>query len=495
MTSQDKKFDIVIIGAGVVGCSIARGLSRFKVKVAVLEKESDVGWGASCRNSGVVHAGFNNDPGTLMARYCVIGNQSFSNVAQELDIPYQKIGKLVVAREKEEVDELKKLKRQGDINGVKNLEIIGESEIRKMEPGLQGIAALYSPETAITSPYLYTIALAESAIKNGVQFFLDSQIKKIEKIKAGQFLLKTQNDQFEANYIINSAGIYSDQVARLAGINYYHIYPCRGEYYVLDKKAASLINHLIYPVPHPEEGGLGIHLTPTVDGNILIGPSNEYIEEREDYAVTRPIINQLCREAQQFLPTISPKYFITNYAGVRAKQTPPSQGGYRDFVIEESPIVPHMINLIGIESPGLTAAQPIAGKVVAIINKKERLLPNSDFTPYRQGIIRFAEQDEETKRRLIQQNPDYGEIICRCEQVTKREILQALNNPLGAKSLISIKYRSRAMMGRCQGGYCLTRIIELLRERFNYQPEDFLLKGPKSYMLTGYCSDGVGKHD
>ncbi|GAB4116079.1 MAG: NAD(P)/FAD-dependent oxidoreductase [Candidatus Caldatribacteriota bacterium] len=491
----NRKFDLIIIGAGVIGCSIARQLSRYKIKVAVLEKNSDVGWGSSGRNSGVVHAGFNNQPGSLMASYCVLGNQSFSQIAQELNIPYKKIGKLVVAKKKEEIKELNKLKKQGETNGVKNLEIIGASEIKKMEANLQGIAALYSPETAITSPYHYTISLAENAWQNGVQFFLDTSVQNIQRIKTNKFVLLTPNVSFETNYVINCAGVCSDQIAQLVGINTYRIYPCRGEYFILDKKASSLINHLIYPVPHPEEGGLGIHLTPTIDGNVLIGPSNEYIEDREDYSVTMEILNKLCQEAQEFLSLISSRYFIANYAGIRAKQTPPNQGGFQDFLIEENPAVPNMINLIGIESPGLTAAQPIAEQVVALIEKKEGLTPNPDFNPYHSGILRFAEQDEETKRRLIKEDPDYGEIICRCEQVTKKEILQAIDNPLAARSLISIKYRSRAMMGRCQGGYCLTRIMELLKEKYDFKPEDFLLKGPESHLLTGYRSKGVNNDD
>ncbi|KUK50187.1 MAG: FAD dependent oxidoreductase [candidate division TA06 bacterium 32_111] len=490
--NTEDRFDVIVIGAGVVGCSIARELSRFKVKVAVLEKESDVGWGSSCRNSGVIHAGFNNKPGTLMAKYCVEGNQKFHSIAQELDVPFKKTGKLVVAKKNNEITGLKKLKRQGELNGVKNLEIIGEQEIKKLEPNVRGVAALLSPETAITSPYLYTIALAENALKNGVRFYLNTEVENIKKKTSGEFFLKTQNKQFIADYLINSTGVYCDEIARMAGIDCYRIYPCRGEYYVLDKNASSLMNHLIYPVPHIEEGGLGIHLTPTVDGNVLIGPSNEYIDinKRNDYAVTMEVLFKLCKEAQEFLPAISPRYFIRNYAGIRSKQTPPSQGGYKDYVIEESEEAPNMISLIGIESPGLTAAYPIAKKVVSMIDQKEKLTPNPHFNPYRKGILRFEEQDDETKKELVEENSDYGEVICRCEQVTKKEILEAIDNPLGARSLISIKYRSRAMMGRCQGGYCQTRILELLKEKYNYNWNDFLLRGSGSYMLTGNRSNG-----
>jgi len=488
--NTDNHFDVIIIGAGVVGCSIARELSRFKVRVAVLEKESDVGWGSSCRNSGVIHAGFNNQPGTLMAKYCVEGNQLFHSFAEELDVPFQKTGKLVVAKNNREIAGLKKLKKQGERNGVKNLDIISEKEMKKLEPNIKGVAALLSPETGITSPYLYTIALAENALKNGVQFYLDTELKNIKKKTSGKFVLNTTNKQFIADYLINSAGVYCDEIAKMADIDHYRIYPCRGEYYVLDKNVSSLISHLIYPVPSVEEGGLGIHLTPTVDGNILIGPSNEYLNKKNDYAVTTEILQKLFQEAQEYLPAISAKYFIRNYAGIRAKQTPPLQGGYRDYVIEESEEVTNMINLIGIESPGLTAAYPIAKEVVTMIDKKEKLSPNPDFNPYRKGILRFEEQDEETKRKLVEQDPDYGEVICRCEQVTKKEILQAIDNPLGARSLISIKYRSRAMMGRCQGGYCQARIMELLKEKYHYKWDDFLLRGSESYMLTGNRSNG-----
>ncbi|GAH46066.1 unnamed protein product, partial [marine sediment metagenome] len=242
-------------------------------------------------------------------------------------------------------------------------------------------------------------------------------------------------------------------------------------------------------VPQARAGGLGIHLTPTIDGNILIGPSNEYIKIKDNLSTTFKVMKMLYAEARGFLPLISPQYIIRSYSGLRAKQAPSSEGGFWDFVVEESDTVNNFINLIGIESPGLTAAQPIAQRVVEIINKKERLNSDPSFNPFRKGILRFEEQDEETKKTLIKQDPDYGEIVCRCEKVTKKEILEAANNPLGARSLISIKYRTRAMMGRCQGGYCLPRIIEILRENFNLTPREITLKGNNSYLLTGYRSN------
>jgi len=486
-------YDVVIIGGGVVGCAIARELSRYKTSIAVLEKEDDVGWGISCRNSGVVHAGFNYKSGTLRAQLCVEGNKSFAKLCHELDVPYKKIGKVVVAQKKEEIRELKKLKTQGEKNKVESLQIINSAELKKLEPNVKGIAALYSPETAITSPYILTIALAENALTNGVYFFLNTEVKSIAKLRNSDFRINTNKGEFTSSYVINSAGIYSDRVAHMVEKDKYRIYPCRGEYYVLDKNASWIINHLIYPVPKAGIGGLGIHFTPTIDKNILIGPSNEYIRQKDNFSSTSKIMKMLASESQDFLPLISSRDIIRSYSGIRAKQAPSSEGGFWDFVIEESDTVDNFINLIGIESPGLTAAQPIAKRVVEILSKKERFNSNLSFNPFRKGIFRFEEQDEETKKALIKQDPDYGEIICRCEKVTKKEILEAINNPLGARSLISIKYRTRAMMGRCQGGYCQTRIMEILRESFKLSPKEITLKGNNSYLLTGYRSNKENK--
>ncbi len=486
-------YDVVIIGGGVVGCAIARELSKYKTSIAVLEKEDDVGWGTSCRNSGVVHAGFNYKSGTLRAQLCVEGNKSFAEFCRQLDVPYKKIGKLIVAKKKEEIKELQKLMQQGDINGAENLQIIDFNEVKKLEPNIEGIAALYSPETAITSPYILTIALAENALTNGVSFFLNTEVKSIAKLRNSDFRINTNKGEFTSSYVINSAGLYSDKVAHMVGKDKYRIYPCRGEYYVLDKNASWIINHLIYPVPKAGIGGLGIHFTPTIDKNILIGPSNEYIKQKNNFSSTSKIMKMLAAESQDFLPLISSRDIIRSYSGIRAKQAPSSEGGFWDFVIEESATVNNFINLIGIESPGLTAAQPIAKRVVEIFNKKERLNSNLSFNPFRKGILRFEEQDEETKKTLIKQEPDYGEIVCRCEKITKKEILEAINNPLGARSLVSIKYRTRAMMGRCQGGYCQTRIMEILRESFKLSPKELTLNGGKSYLLTGYRSNEVSK--
>jgi glycerol-3-phosphate dehydrogenase len=360
--------------------------------------------------------------------------------------------------------------------------------MKRLEPNIQGIAALYSGDTAVTAPYLLTIALAENALENGAAFFLNTEVKRIRCLGTASFEIQTNRGNFTASYVINSAGLYADKIARMVGIKGYRIYPCRGEYYVLDKNAAFMISRPVYPAPRKDAGGLGVHFTTTVEGVILIGPSAEYIKQRNNVATTRQIMNLLFKEARSFLPLVSPHYFIRSYAGLRAKQAPPSEGGFRDYVIEESKTVPNFINLIGIESPGLTASEPIAKMVVDMIDKKEKLTSKPDFNPLRKGIIRFAEQDEEMKKTLVQQNPDCGEIVCRCEQITRKEVLDALNNPLGARSLNSIKYRTRTMMGRCQGGYCLHRLVQILVEDFGLSPQDICLNGDNSYLFTGYRS-------
>lgn len=492
-------YDAIIVGAGVVGCAIARELSRLDLKIAVLEKEPDVGWGASCRNSGVVHSGYNNTPGSLMAKFCVMGNEGFEALCNELDVPYKKTGKLVVADGPEEMPALERLKTQGDANGVKGLEIIDGERVRKLEPHLEhAYAAMLSPNSAITSPYHLTIALAENAISNGVEFFLTHELEEIRRgeKEGGEdfFVLQAGGRNFESRVLINSAGVQSARVSSLAGVDAYRIYPCRGEYYVLDKNAGELIDRLVYPVPKPGSGGLGIHLTPTVDGNILIGPSNEYLDDAEDYRVTDPVLKTLSEEARSYMPQLGGGYYIRSYAGMRAKQTPPEVGGYTDYVIKEEAEIRGLINLIGIESPGLTASQPIAEEVRGIVEKilerrGTRPQQRENFEPRHKGITRFAEQDDETKAELIASDADYGEIICRCETVTKREIRRAIENPLGARNLISIKYRSRAMMGRCQGGYCTQRILKILEEEYGVEAAEIFLARENSPLLLGSRRD------
>ncbi|MCF7936707.1 MAG: NAD(P)/FAD-dependent oxidoreductase, partial [Synergistales bacterium] len=377
MTSEA---DVAIVGAGVVGCAVARELARYRLSVCVVEKEADVGWGTSCRNSGVVHSGINYRPGTLRARLDVRGNELMAPLCRELRVPMQRIGKLTVAGCTAEIPELHRIREQGEANGVPGLELIGPGAMRRIQPGVEGVAALHSPSSGIVCPYSLTIALAENALRGGAAFRLESEVTGIHRGPGG-FTLQTTSGDVSAPVVINAAGLGADRVAAMAGIDGYRHYPCRGEYYVLDRRLAGSVATLIYPAPRVDSPGLGIHLTPTVEGNILIGPSSEYVGEREDCATTRQVMASLREHGRELLPGLSMRDFIRSFAGVRPKQTPPEVGGNRDFVIEESPDCPGLINLIGIESPGLTASPAIAEMVREMVAVHLPLEADEGFVP------------------------------------------------------------------------------------------------------------------
>lgn len=474
-------YDVLIVGGGSVGCAVAYALSRYDLTVAVAEKELDVGMGTSGRNSGVVHAGFNNRPGSLMARLCVEGNEGFEALCRTLDVPYKKTGKLIVGYDEADRQALIKLKEQGERNGVKGLRIIGADEIRAIEPDLPASFAMLSENTAVFNPFLYSIHLAEASAQNGVRYYLNSPVTAVTATAEG-YRVRAGDHELTCRTLINSAGLFSDRISAMAGDPSFTIYPCRGEYYLLDKGDLKMP---VYPVPRPGVGGLGVHLTVTVDGNILIGPSADYIDAPEDYSTTVPVLDQLRREAQMLMPTLNMRTVIGTYSGVRPKLVKKGQANFGDFVIERSPKAKHLVNLIGIESPGITASMPIARMVLDILSEDTELMERPDFIPTYRGIPRFAELSREEQRALIAQDPDYGDVVCRCETVTRAQVKQALHNPIGATGVIAVKNRTRSTMGRCNGGYCFQRIVELLLSE-GKAPGDIDLKRRGDRPLLGY---------
>ncbi len=474
-------YDVLIVGGGSVGCALAYALSRYDLKVAVAEKELDVGMGTSGRNSGVVHAGFNNRLGSLMAKLCVEGNEGFEALCRDLDIPYKKTGKLIVGYDEADRQALVKLKEQGEKNGVKGLEIIDGAAIRAIEPDLPASWAMLSKNTAVFNPFLYSIHLAEASAQNGVRYYLGSPVTDITAIENG-YTVRAGTHALTCRTLVNSAGLFSDRISAMAGDPSFTIYPCRGEYYLLDKGDLKLP---VYPVPRPGVGGLGVHLTVTVDGNILIGPSADYIENHEDYSTTEPILDQLRREAQVLLPTLNMRTVIGTYAGVRPKLVKKGEANFGDFVIVRSPKAKHLINLIGIESPGITASMPIARMVLDILSEDTELKEKPDFVPTYRGIPPFGELSREEQRALIAEDPDYGDVVCRCVTVTRAQVKRALNNPIGATGVIAVKNRTRSTMGRCNGGYCFQRIVELLLSE-GKAPGDIDLKRRGDHPLLGY---------
>lgn len=491
-----QNFDIAIIGGGVVGSAIARELSKYKLSVALIEKYPDVGFDTSCRNSGVVHSGIHYKHGTKRARLAVAGNAMMDKLCSDLKVKIKRIGKLTIAQNIEDMKGINRLMKDGVANGVPGIRVIDHEEMQKHQAGVSGIAAIWSPSTGIISPYGLTIALAENACENGIQFFLDTEVISIDKPKQNgeNFVIHTTGVIFTAKFVINAAGLFADKISEMVGVRESNtgeplkIYPCRGEYYVLDKRLEGTVQTLLYPVPGAKDAGLGIHLTPTVDGNILIGPSARYLcdESPVDYRVTDEILQSLRTEGQKLLPELKMSDFIRNFAGNRAKRTPPSVGGNGDFIIEEAEDVPNFINLVGLESPALTSSPAIALDVKEILANKLELVEKENWNGERAGITgHFCDLPLEEQQRLVKIYPDYGEIICRCEKITKKEIKDAIENKLGATTLESIKYRARSGMGRCQGGFCMPKIVRILRDEYGWTEDDFKLREKSSYMFNG----------
>ena len=481
---MNEQFDVLIVGAGAVGCAIARELSRSKLQIAVVDKGCDVASGASGRNSAVVHAGFNNKPGTLMAELCVEGNENFEALCAELDVPYKKTGKLLVAFNETEMQTLEKLLRQGETNGCKGLRMVDQAEVQRLAPNVGGIGGMHSPNTAIFDPFLYTVALAENAAANGVRFYLNNRVVAVNK-QDDLFAVTTSRGVLKTRVLVNAAGMFSDKISAMVGVDEYRIYPCRGEYLILDKIANDYLTIPVYPAPTQGNSGLGIHLTPTIHGNLLVGPNAEHINDHLDFGTVSKTQDELFAAAQKLLPVLQKKDIIGAFAGTRPKLASPEEGGFRDFVIREEASVPNFINLVGIESPGMTASMPIAKRVDAMVQRLLRPAPNPNFCGKHKNILRFAEQTPEKKAQLIAQDQDYGEVICRCQQITKKEICQAIENPLGVRTISGIKYRAWPTTGRCQGGYCLTRIVEILEKEYGVRVEDIAYRDEGSELFAG----------
>jgi len=479
-----KNFQVAIIGGGVIGSAIARELSKYKLDVAVFEMGSDVASGTSKANSGVVHSGINSPSSSLKARFCIEGNKMLQSLANELGFPLRWVGKYVIAKNEKEIDELERLKKVGMNNNVPGLEIKNRSEIKNKEPNVSCFEALWVPTAGITLPYQFVIALAENAAENNVRFFLETKVTGLKKQK-DHFLIKTNKGDFQAEVVVNAAGLNCMEVVSMIEEPDFQVYPCRGEYLVLDKNYSSLINSMIYPVPVKELGVLGVHITPTIEGNILLGPSAEFIDDPYDKRTTNEAMKNLFQEARAIIPSLPDKAVINAYSGIRCKLSPHESGGWADYRIEESKNIHGFINLLGIESPGLTAAPSIAKEITKMISHFVKLEQKNIFKSRRIKRKRFSEMSTEEQSNMIKKDNSWGRIVCRCEHVTEAEVIEALSNPLGARVLSSVKYRCRAGMGRCQGGFCTQHIVRIMEEHFNMDVIDLKLKSPNSDLFYG----------
>ena len=483
-------YDIIIIGGGVIGSAIARELTRWRLTVAVLEKESDVCTQTSARNTGMLHAGFLYKTGSLKARFSVEGNAEFDAVAKELGIPFKRTGKLVVGFTEEHRERLLNMIERGRANGVPGMELIDRERMDEIDPSAGGNFAIHCPSSGILDPFIYTIALAENAAENGAAYHLNTEVLGADRLPGGQYLLRTNRGDFTCRWVINSAGLQSACVSEMLGIPGYVIQPVKGEYFVLDKKAGDFARIPVYPAPTPKNT-FDIHATPTVDGNVLVGPNSFPVDDGEDYSVSQAGMDELQEVGARMFKHMKRAYYIRSFAGARPKRVDPHTGEVQDFLIEYRDEVPGVINLVGIESPGLTSALPIARHVARMLGEHEALIPNPAFNPVRQGITRFHEAGAEEKAALIAADPDYGEVVCRCETVTRAEIIQAIHNPLGVCTVNGIKMRTRASMGRCQGGYCQTRITSLICEELGIPIHEVARGSSGSQLFTGYVKGGV----
>ncbi len=478
-------FDIIIIGAGVAGSASARELSRYKANICVLEKEEDVCCGTSKANSAIVHAGYDAAPGSLMARLNVEGNRIMPKLAQELDFPFHPCGSFVVCLSEEDMPNLQELYERGIQNGVEGLEIITDRErFLKMEPNLSDrtVAVLYAPTAGIVCPFHLNIALAENAYTNGVDFKFNTEVTAVNRIDGG-WELKTSRGTYQSRYVVNAAGVHADLFHNMVSEEKIHITPRRGDYCLLDKSAGSHVSRTIFALPG--KYGKGVLVSPTIHGNLIVGPTAIDIEDKEATATTRGGLDELIAKADMNVKNIPMRQVITSFSGLRAHED------NHEFIIKELDDAPGFIDCAGIESPGLTSCPAIGTLVAEILKDKMQLSPNPDFNGTRKGPVNPNELSKEERIRLIEENPSYGNIICRCEMITEGEIKDAINRPLGARSLDGVKRRTRAGMGRCQSGFCSPRTMEILHRECQIPMEEITKSGGKSRIIVGTNKDTI----
>ncbi len=483
-----KPYDVVIIGAGVVGAALGRELSRYKLNIAILEKEEEYGFGVSKSNSGIIHPGTQNPAGSLKGRLCVQGNILIRKISRELSVDFKEVGELIIAFSLDEIPCLIELKKEAQRLGVPKLKIVDKNWLRKNEPNLSGeaIAALYAPTAGIISPYRLAYDLCENAIKNGVEIYTENQVRSIIKSR-DYFEIHTENGAFRSRYVINAAGLFADEISRMVGVSDFKISPRKGEEFILDKKREHIANYLLFPLP--SKISKGVLVIKTADGNPMIGPTAQDISDKEDLTTSDEGLKRVLTAAQKMIPSISEDDIIAYFAGLRpvGLTALPSAAG-EDFIIRHEDKVSGFINVAGIQSPGLTAAPAIA-ILVSDILKKNGLAMKKKFVfhaHHREITHLFSIPFSETKR-LAKIDPSYGDIVCRCEMVSAKEVRDSIR--CGAKTLDGIKFRTRAQAGRCHGSFCTTRIMKILAEERKIPLTQITKRGRGSELVKKDSSD------
>lgn len=477
-------YDVIIVGGGIIGVCAAYELSKYQLSIGLLEKHNDIANETTKANSAILHAGYDPKPGSLMAKANVRGAQLAQELCRNLNVPYRSIGSLVLGFTKEDEKTLKELFRRGEENGVTQLQILSKEEVLKMEPAIHSdvVAALYAPTAAVVNPWEYAIAVAETALKNGVEFYMNSQVTAIEKTEEG-YRVKAGDRVFETRCIINAAGLYADEVHDLALAHAFDIHPVKGEYYLLDKSEGSRVNHVIFQCP--TQAGKGVLVSPTVHGNLLVGPNAEPVDRKDNVATTSEGLSFVMNQSKKSVPSINFRQSIRNFAGLRAAPV-----GRNDFIIERA--AKGWIDLAGIQSPGLTAAPAIAEMAASLLKEEGWPLKRKEHFVNKRDWVRFSHLSEEEKKEWIKKDPSFGRIICRCEQITEGEIRRSLRSPLTPPSIDAVKRRCNAGMGRCQSGFCGPRVLSIICEEKHCQPEEVLQDKKGSRIILGETKKGGG---
>lgn len=471
-------YDIAIIGAGVIGASIFRELMKYDLNVVVIEKENDVAMGTSKANSAIVHAGYDPKAGTLMAKYNVRGNEMFEDICRELSVPFKRNGSLVLAFDESDMETIKALYENGNAVGVKGLEILNREQVLEKEPNInpQIAGALYAPTGAIVGPYEYTIALMENAVANGGVLKLRSEVTAIEKEDFFK-IVTAKGEVIESRFVINAAGVYADKIHNMACKESFKINPIRGEYFVMDNSQGHVVSHTIFQCPSLK--GKGILVTPTVHGNLIVGPNAESVDDKDNVSTAAENLEYVRNKSLEITEKISFRETIRNFAGLRAN---PDCG---DFIVEENEEVKGFIDVAGMKSPGLSAAPAIAEEVIEILKGAGLYAAKKDGFIAERKQVNFMELSQEEKGELIKKDKRYGRIICRCESITEGEIVDSIRRSFGKISLDGVKRRCRPGMGRCQGGFCGPRVQEIIARELNILMEDIELDKEGSYILVG----------
>ena len=475
-------YDVIIIGAGVTGCAVARYLSRYQGSALVLERAEDVCCGTSKANSAIIHAGFDAAHGSLMAKMNVQGSRMVPGLAKELDFPFRRNGSLVVCMSEEDMPRLQTLYENGVKNGVEGLEIVDARRLHELEPNVSknAVAALWAPTGGIVCPFNMTIALAENANANGVDFRFNTKVTGFTRGEEG-WTVHTEQGDFRTRYVVNAAGVYADVLHNMVSARKLHITPRRGDYCLLDRQVGGFVSHTVFQLPG--KLGKGVLVSPTVHGNIIVGPTAIDIEDRDGTNTTAAGLEELISKAGISVDNLPIRQTITSFAGLRAHED------HHEFVIGEAEDAPGFVDCAGIESPGLTSAPAIGLTVAELLREKLGLREKEDFIATRKGLLDPKSLTWDAYQALIRENPAYGQIICRCEQVTEGEIIEAIRRPLGARSLDGVKRRTRAGMGRCQAGFCSPRVMEILARELGVSQAEITKCGGASRLIVGVNKD------